>query len=465
MCRYWRQSVISTPENWTRISSKRAQLAKLGLERSKAASLVFSIDMDEVRSNAAFSDLINPYIKNTDTLYLQSDSSEEEFEQTLQSFLPSMQSLRSLTLVNGNLGIDGWGWTNDPFSSLPPSLTHLSLINIPLYPSFLHIGTLTSFSLLGFEFNLHIDTLLDFLEANQSLESAILSVVFPQTSLRSSQRREAIKNQLRNLTIYSLHAADNNAFIAQIAVQKGANLEICIHDPNVGLNDVRSTVSQPHLLNLRSPTFMEYHPEKRNTRLLGPNGCFSLTIPPSASVPFEEFVLLPLDDIRTFHLIRCLHTQFGPIPTPEVFPPFPFPALETLIVEHEPALSQLFSILFHKPFASPSLKSLAFLDCDIDESFMDELIRFSSRRKKTKSAWLYRVVIVNSKGTLPRFASIDRLGKYVPVVDVRLGKELPSDLKQDDLLGPHGYFTSGLGNVPHTCCWCPTRLYPDNLNV
>lgn len=74
------------------------------------------------------------------------------------------------------------------------------------------------------------------------------------------------------------------------------------------------------------------------------------------------------------------------------------------------------------------MKTLAFLDCDLDEGFMEKLTWFVCNRRNTASAWLYRVVIVNSKGNLPSVDSIDALGKHVPVVDVRVGKELPSDL-------------------------------------
>lgn len=60
---------------------------------------------------------------------------------------------------------------------------------------------------------------------------------------------------------------------------------------------------------------------------------------------------------------------------------------------------------------------------------MQELKKYSSDRKETTSARLHRIVIVDSKGELPPFPLIDNLGKYVPIVDVRVGKELPPDLR------------------------------------
>ena len=37
VCRYWRESIISTPKNWMLISSEQEGLAALSLERCKAA--------------------------------------------------------------------------------------------------------------------------------------------------------------------------------------------------------------------------------------------------------------------------------------------------------------------------------------------------------------------------------------------------------------------------------------------
>jgi len=122
-------------------------------------------------------------------------------------------------------------------------------------------------------------------------------------------------------------------------------------------------------------------------------------------------------------------------PTPAVFPSLSFPVLETLVLERETAVSSLLSALFWNPSSSPSLKTLAFLDCDLDDGVMEELTRFSSDRKKTTSAWLHRVVIVNSRGQLPHFTLIDKLGKRVSVVDVRIGSELPSDLTWNGPVG------------------------------
>ena len=59
---------------------------------------------------------------------------------------------------------------------------------------------------------------------------------------------------------------------------------------------------------------------------------------------------------------------------------------------------------------------------------MEALTRFASDRTKTTSAWLRRVVIVDSGGNFPSVDSINALRKHVPVVNVSVGEELPTDL-------------------------------------
>ena len=65
------------------------------------------------------------------------------------------------------------------------------------------------------------------------------------------------------------------------------------------------------------------------------------------------------------------------------------------------------------------------MDCNLTEDFMEELTQYASKRKDTMSAWLYKVVIVHPDGVFPSITAIHKLGKRVPVVDVRIGTKLP----------------------------------------
>ena len=333
-----------------------------------------------------------------------------------------MTNLRSLSISMDYILTRNWGRSIDPFESSAYALRYLKLTNVPLYPSFLNLKTLTELDIRDRWCDLHLDTFLDFLEENRSLTSARLEIRFTQDSLRSSQRPVAIRNQLQYLQITSDEPMDSRALISGIALSKGAELALNCSQPRntrVGVQDVLSGISTTHLSNIPSPAFMRYRVHPRAIELHGPNGAASFYSSSDPYSPLVEFPLLPLADIRRFHLEACgadlLHCLSS------------FPALETFAIERETDLSHL-SALLSNPSASPSLKTLAFLDCVLTEEFMKELIQFASDRKNTASAWLHRVVIIHQDGILPDIASIRGLEEHVPVVDARIAREPPADL-------------------------------------
>jgi len=114
---------------------------------------------------------------------------------------------------------------------------------------------------------------------------------------------------------------------------------------------------------------------------------------------------------------------------PPAFTLTSFPRLETLVVESGTDVLHILSDLLSNPSSSPTLKTLAFLNCNLSEEFMGGLTKFASERQvTTTSTWLYRVLIVRKDGVFPTAASIRRLGSYVKVVEVRMGEKLPTDL-------------------------------------
>jgi hypothetical protein len=395
----------------------------MSLERAKSAPL--DINLDTSSKGRWLSDLLIPYIQNTKTLTVYGLPAIE-LKDTLPKFPQSMSNLRSLTLVAH--GDSGWDRFIDPFESFSPTLRCLKLICIPLYPSLLKLGTLTELDIRDPQFNLHLDTLLDFLEENRSLESATLEIKFTEPSLRSSRRRTPIKNRLRYLRIACFDAMEGQGLISNIALSEGAKLEF-YGGIGARVNDVLSGISTTHLSNLSSPTFMEYRANVRNIRLLGPNGSATFRGPSTSDIPFVEFPRLPLTNIRRLHLDTHGWKSIRPHPGPAVFHHLPFfPALEVLAVERNTDLSHLLSALISNPLSSPSLKTLAFLGCTITEGFMEELTRFASARKNTPSAGLHRVVILRREGEFPSTTSVRQLEDSVLVVDVRDTKEMPADL-------------------------------------
>jgi len=427
VCRYWRGSLVSTPGNWTLISSNRSELTALSLERAKASRLDVSINMYPFRADPECSGLIIPYLQNIDTLRVYDLPGIEELTRALPKFPQSTPNLRSLTLHRAYTSTE-WDPTIDPFESLAHTVKHLSLLNIPLYPSILNLRSLTDLNLRYHSFDPHLDILLTFLEQNRSLERATLDIRFTGPSLRQSRRQAAIKTRLQHLSISCNNPMNAQALISGIALRRGAHLEITSLDQNTGLNDVLSDVSTAHLSNLPSPAFLEYQSYPRDIRLHGRNGSFSFYCFPSSGTPFVEFPLLSLTDVREFRFKHHTPKRLQSSLNPPVFHPSSFPTLETLVVEYDTDVLHFLSALLPNPSALPSLKTLAFLNCVITDDFMEKLARFASDRESTTFARLYHVVIIHEDGRFPSATSIHALGRHVPVVDVRFGSKLPKDL-------------------------------------
>ena len=431
VCRYWRESITSVPANWTLISNSNKELTALSLERAKAAPLEVCFNTD--RGDLGFFHPPAPYAQNIYTLRVAGSAAViEKLREAIPGFPQSTPNLRSMSLIL-TLGPDvGSDRSIDPFEPLPSTLRRLALYDIPLYPSLLRLGSLTELTYYGDEFDLHLDTLLNFLEENRSLGCVTLTIRFREASLRSSRRRTPIESRLRFLSIRCRDGVDGQALISNIALRRGADLEITLTSADGRLDDILSGVSTTHLLNLRSPTFMEYRPHHGDIQLFGPNGrfLFERIYAHGRDAPFAEFPLLPLTHVREFRLTYRMREweTTRRAHDPLVFHQSSFPALETLSVDRETSVSRLLSALFSNPSSPPSLKTLAFMDCGITGDFMEELTQYASRRKVTTSAWLYKVVIVNSNGVFPSIASIRKLTEHVPVVDVKVGTALPRDL-------------------------------------
>ena len=421
VCRYWRESIVSTPENWTLISSSFGNVAALSLERAKAAPLEIWLSMDSMKKFLRLPDIIIPHFQKAITLVVDSISTSREFTTMFPKFPQSAPNLRSLTLELK--GPHDWDLSIDPFESFTHTLTYLKLVKIPLYPSFLRLRTLTRLTLTDRQFNLHLDTLLDFLEENDSLESAELEIKFVGPSLRNSRRRAVVGNRLLYLSIYFWDVMDVRALLANIPLLRGAHLDISSGRDT--LNDIFSGIPITHFLNLQSPIFMDYVSYMGKVRLHGPNGIFSFRrtlAPKELLTDFLEFPLIPLTNVRELHITTR---------EPVLFPLSCFPALETLAIhcQIEIDVSDVLSALLSNPSSSPSLKTLALLHCDFTDDFMEKLTRFaSSRRNASTSAWLHRVLAVSWEGHFPSVDLVNRLKDYVAIVDFRMGCELPTDL-------------------------------------
>ena len=410
------------------ISGKNEDMAAVCLKRAKAAPLKITLRMP---LGSSFLDIFAPYLQNTRTLVARYLWRIEELMNVFPNFPQSMPNLRSLELEQ-MLGAD-LEQKVDPFESFVPALEQLVLTSIPLFPSLLGLGTLTEFTITS-DFDLHLDTLLDFLEGNRSLERVALWTNFTDHSLLESRRENPMKNQLRYLLIASCDKRVVQALIRSIPLQRGATLHIRLSTGDSILSDFLPDISSAHLSKPPSPTFFQlgYGSFYNNVILDGPGG--KLSFDGISLVSFAALVVLPLTNVRE---VRLSYRETWPATLgPPTFYPSYFPALETLTVDKADALGALSALLSNSP-PSPSLKTIGFLNCDLPEDFMEELTRFASERQIiSTSTWLHRVQIVHSDGVFPSAASIRRLRKCVKVVEVRMEDDFSMDLTSMALTTP-----------------------------
>jgi hypothetical protein len=398
------------------------RLAALFLERARATPLKIWLDMDEIRGQPRFPDLIAPHVHKAIALEFSGLMTSEDLTDTLPDFPQSMPNLQWLDISLLAHAPD-WNPSIDPFSSFPAALRCLFLYDIPLYSSILNLRGLTKFLLHNYKFNHSLDTLLTVLEENRSLVDVELRIDFTNPILRSSPQRAPIHNRLQRLSVKSYTLGDIKALVSSIPLKKGAHLKIDTGDSSAGLNNILSSIPTTHLTNLQLPTYVRVC--GRALRLSGPNGSFSFFGFSTSEMSLSGLPLLSFNNVRE---LRFGYPQKrGSAVNHRALDPSPFPALEALAVEYDTGISTTLSALLSSPKSYPLLKTLAFLNCNLPRDFMEKLTQFASARKNTTSAWLYRVLIVHSSG----FSDVDSvvaLGGSVPVVDVRFGRELPKDL-------------------------------------
>ena len=211
--------------------------------------------------------------------------------------------------------------------------------DIPLYPSFLDIRTLTELSLRYKKVKPHLDTLLELLEGNHSLERVKIKIYFKDFPTPFSQVRAATANRIQRLSISPPNARIARTLISSIPLQRGAHLEVKAYSEGLGLNNILSGISITHLSNLQFPTSLEYRSEARRIRLDGPNGSLSYHHDGSSPTPFIEFPVLPL-----IYVQRVVLVDSSP---PMALPPSFFPSLQTLTIkgDTDTDVSHLFSTL------------------------------------------------------------------------------------------------------------------------
>ena len=310
VCRRWRESLISIPENWSLISNDlNEDLAAVFLQRAKAAPLETTIYIP-----FPFPQILESYVQNTRNLTVNYISTIEQFTGIFPNFPTSMPRLESLEL--NSQAIFDEDWSINPFEAFTFPLKSLSLSGIPLYPPLVKIRTLTELTLFYLQpLPLSLDAFLDFLEGNNLLKTADLDLAFAEPPPRNPQRR--IQNKLQCLTLQCREPRDAHALVASIPLHRGAHLNIEISNGIAGVIDILPDLPAGHLSNPPLPTFFEFEHRcyRMSILLRGAGGELSFGKDSDPGDPFPDFRRLPLANVREFRLCH-FNTAEGTVPDP-----------------------------------------------------------------------------------------------------------------------------------------------------
>ena len=313
-------------------------------------------------------------------------------------FSTSFPSLQSLCVRASYPSHDG-NLSSDPFRSLPRTLKRLTLCDVPLYPSFCQLQTLTNLHLDCGAFDHTLDTLLEVLDRNPSLKDVDLRIQFKSRELRRSNRRVPVQmtNNLKYLGIASNEAEDIKALISQVTLSRGVVLAVKHSREAEGFRTILSDINTTRFKNLASPIHMEYA-HGLFSMFSGEEGGLVLKVdddlPCNGALSFGKIRECPVMGslCRTIQLLDLtMHRQ------PGVFEPSLFPALEILIINRDSNLKETLAELFSLPHLCPELKALEFLKCDISGEFTTELTQYVSARKRITSGQLLRITIVHKE--------------------------------------------------------------------
>ena len=425
VCQYWRKVITSSPRNWASIGNRWKRLTPLCLQRAGVVPLTVDIAISDIRADAIFLEGLLPFLCTPRIAYISlTGFSIRAVANAAPDFFASpMRTLISLDLQQ----------TDDPAEPFPSGALHappiswqltklksLCLTRTPLYPALASVTSLVELKLIGYTTPFHFGKFVRFLHSNPNLELIASDIRFVECSERVLPSRTVSFPRLRHLSFTCTNPIDARGLISSIPLPRGAHLEVAVPQmgPRVDLRSVLPSHSTPIQELLAPITTIKYRNEPRVVQLYGNDSRFSFWSQLFAI--YSELSIFTTDAVREFHLkISRGHDLSWPLSR--------LPALETLVlvdVSFLPFPSKAFAFLA-EPTLCPSLKTIAFFNCNLDRRVIESLEGVVAGRRKSAAAWLHRVVIVRKTGALPDHELIHRLRKYVPCVDARIDEKLP----------------------------------------
>ena len=429
VCRYWRRAIASSPGKWASIDSEWKRLVPLCLERSAAVALSIRISVSDVEGDEDFLQALIPHASRISGISLTEYSSIESVTDDLPGLFTSpMPLLTSLELEQTDQPTEAF--PSDE-ASTPPVFRNLSnlrtlhFVRTPLYPAVFSITSLVELKLVNYTSPFHFGEFIEFLHSNQSLEVVILDLQFSEGSRQIAPERKASLPQLQCLVFTCGSATDARMLLSWVSLRRGSHITIRGSQSNSSA-DLASFLPSPptSIQELLTPITAIKYCSSRWLHISGGDGQLSFQSPETA-IPtlYDGLDLFVTGAVREFHIKTYALDSSGTFLSR---PLERLPILEALVFLETHLSPGSLSALAKEDPLCPSLKTIAFFDCEVTEGVIKELERVLTKRRDSTAARLYRVVIVNIARTLPSLQSIHRLRKLVPRVDVGVGDELPA---------------------------------------
>ena len=280
------------------------------------------------------------------------------------------------------------------------------------------IESLVDLKLVNYKFP--FQKFIGFLESNLNLEVVELDIEFTRAPVLNIPERGVSLPRLRRLALTCNKAIYSKALLSSLSLPRGINLEVHGSRRN-SCGDLTSFLPCPsaHIQDLFFPiTTIKYLSRPGRLHLFGNNGSFSFHSTINPQNFYEELDLFATGTVREFHSPLVykdrLHWALERLP-----------ALEALVISQGYPSPNFLSALEKEPVLCPSLKTVAFLDCDMAHGAVSELVKVLTKREHSTAARLHRIVIVNLTRELPGQHLISELRRSVPRVDVMAGNKLP----------------------------------------
>ena len=423
VCRYWRRAIASSPRNWRSIDSRWKRLVPLCLERSATVPLSVKISVSDIKGNEDFLQTLIPHVSRISGLYLTGYSSIESVADDLPGFFNSqIPPLTSLELEQADQPAEA---SPSNGASAPPlfrdlsKLRSLHCIRTPLYPAVFSIISLVELKLVDYAVPFYFREFIEFLHSNPNLELIILDLQFSEGSMWNTPKRKAPLPQLQRLVFTCGSTTDARALLSWVSLRHGSHITIQGSQSNPCYDLALFLPSPPvSIRELLAPITAIKYLSSRWLHIFGGDGRLSFQSSKFTTTMYNGLNLFAAGTVREFHIdavrLRYLSWSLGKLP-----------ALEALVFSETHLPTGSLSALAKEPPLCPSLKTIAFFDCEVTEDVIEELEGVLAKRKDSTAARLYRVVIVNTTYALPDLQLIHQLRNFVPRVDVGVGDELP----------------------------------------